>query len=92
MRHLIYINDKHTYLQFHLTLFIDDTTILSASCQSKILVARLQSYLNIFLKFVKDWKFKINSDKTETIFIAKKHTYSANKNSCRLMDEDFHIL
>ena len=64
----IYINDIPRMEGCTLALYADDTTLISSSWRVKMLIARLQIYLDSVIDFFNDWKLTVNPTKTQGIF------------------------
>lgn len=64
----IFINDILIVNDFFLALYADDTSLISSSWQDKLLVLRLQIYLDKVIEYFKDWKLTVNPAKTQPIF------------------------
>lgn len=58
----IYINDIPKNSDTQLSLFADDTAIISSSWQAKIADKKTQTHLNQIADFFRKWKIKINAN------------------------------
>ncbi|EFA13335.2 putative RNA-directed DNA polymerase from transposon X-element-like Protein [Tribolium castaneum] len=69
----LYINDIPRSSNTTLSLFADDTALISQSWQAKIANTKIQSHLDKLSQFYNKWKIKINASKTTlTHFTHKK--------------------
>jgi len=70
----IYTSDIPSHPHTSLYTFADDTAILSHHCNPNIASLNLQEHLNAIQKWVSDWKFKINCEKSVNITFTLKKT------------------
>lgn len=74
----IYINDIPKSLNTQLSLFADDTAIISSSWQAHTADKKTQSHLNQISQYFNKWQIKINETKTSITYFTNKKTINNN--------------
>lgn len=69
---IIYISDMPKNQSTKLSIFADDTSILSTDKSPKQATQNIQNHLNELQDYFTTWKIKINANKTEQITFTKK--------------------
>lgn len=70
---LMYINDLPKHPATSLALFADDTAVFSSSRKLEVVLRNIQKHIMLIEKYYKQWKIKINTQKTSLfIFTHKK--------------------
>jgi len=67
----LYLSDMLRSPHTHLTLYIDDTALLSQSWHPDTVFRRLSQAVTTLLKYFTKWKLRFNTNRTETILFSK---------------------
>ena len=70
----LYINDIPKFAKTSLAIYADDTAVYGHSYYAQVATKQIQIHLNMILAYAKQWKIKINNNKTEHILFTKKFT------------------
>lgn len=70
--YIIYTNDIPILKNTSLSIYADDTAVLTSSYGLKPIATKLQKSLHNLNKHLKKWKIKINDDKTEAIIFTMR--------------------
>lgn len=69
-----FMNDIPKFRQTNLAIYADDTAIYSHSFNAQVATKQTQIHVNLVSEFAKNWKIKINNNKTEHIIFSRKFT------------------
>jgi len=86
----IFLFDIPKFFRCHLSLFADDTALLTSSSKPGPIIKRLQSSLKKLQNYYVKWKIKMNPSKTQCIYFTKKRKPS-NLPSTGLKVEDITV-
>ncbi|GFX63716.1 RNA-directed DNA polymerase from mobile element jockey [Trichonephila clavipes] len=68
----LYVNDiPQTYLS-HLTMFADDTVVISQNKRFSVLISNLQHYISLLELWLNDWKVKVNASKSACLLFTRR--------------------
>ena len=70
----IFTHDIPTLTDCEIALFADDTAFYTTSRFAKQIIKRLEKALKVFNKYLKRWKIKMNTEKTQAIFFSNRRT------------------
>lgn len=70
----LYTSDIPTHPTSNILLYADDTVLYGQSFHAQTATQKIRYHLTKLLKFYRDWKIKINEDKTEMITFHRKFT------------------
>lgn len=70
----LYINDIPSFEKTNLGMYADDTAIYSHSFHAEVANKQIQIHISQLEKYFKQWKIKLNANKTENITFSKKFT------------------
>ncbi|GFS67440.1 RNA-directed DNA polymerase from mobile element jockey [Trichonephila clavipes] len=68
----LYVNDIPQTDSSHLTMFADDTAVITQNKRFSVVISNLQHYISLLELWLNDWKIKVNASKSACLMFTRR--------------------